>query len=315
MTARQIRCGILGPGRHRNGLGPFLARWFEHAGLEVSAVAGRDDARTREAAREFTDRFGHPVDARLGVDGLLAPGDLDVLVVASPHETHADAIRAGLEASVHVYCEKPIVTPARTDEIGALCRGFVERGLVLFENCQWPCFLPVFDAIWPDRPAVPALDVRMMLSPSGTGLDAVVDSLSHLLSVVQAVTPLHYDGTEVEVAFATRAETADANEVTLRFVGPAGELRARLTLERHESQPRPAWVEIDGRRVVREIRMADYAIFGSANGVRLEVDDPLAALVYRFADLVREPTNDRIQRESDRIHDRARFFRDVVAAW
>lgn len=317
MTAPEIRCGILGPGRNRNGLGPFLARWFEQAGLTVVAAAGREFERTRVATLALAEQLGHAVDPRVGVGGLLEPGDLDVLVVASPHDTHADAIRAGLAAGVHVYCEKPIVTPDRTAEVRDLCAGFRDQGLVLFENCQWPCFLEdAFDRLYPERTSGESHEITMMLSPSGRGVDAVLDSVSHLLSVVQAVVDVPYDATETDVRFADRSPSADTNELTVRMRrAAAGEVVARLLLEQHREQPRPAWIEIDGARVDREIRTEDYAIFARAHGERILVDDPLARLVYRFAQIVREPTDERVQRESHRIHDRARYVRDIVAAW
>ena len=53
--------GIVGAGRTRQGLGPFLANWFEKCGARISGIAGRDLARTRLAASAMSQQLGHPV--------------------------------------------------------------------------------------------------------------------------------------------------------------------------------------------------------------------------------------------------------------
>lgn len=49
---------------------------------------------------------------RVGLDELLSEPALDALVVATPTDTHADVVRAGLAAGLGVFCEKPLALDA-----------------------------------------------------------------------------------------------------------------------------------------------------------------------------------------------------------
>ena len=75
--------GILGAGRSRNGLGPYLARDCERHGLRVQAIAGRDAVRTAAVAADLGRSLGHAVAVCDSVHDLLQTG-IDALVIASP---------------------------------------------------------------------------------------------------------------------------------------------------------------------------------------------------------------------------------------
>jgi hypothetical protein len=143
----------------------------------------------------------------------------------------------------------------------------------------------------------------------------LTDSLSHWISVVQATWPVGEDTRVERVTLTTRAVDADALGAEIRLAGEAGVLDGRLELVRCTTQPRPAWIEIDGHRAERLIRLPEYAISLAAGGTEVGVDDPLGTLVYRFADSVREASNERIERDATEIRQRARLYRDIVAAW
>ena len=101
MTASPVRCGVVGAGRSRVGLGPFLVRDLEAAGASVTAIAGRDGKRTSALAREYAERYDHPVVASVSVPEMLATEGLDAVVIAAPIEVHLPALRAAVEAGVH----------------------------------------------------------------------------------------------------------------------------------------------------------------------------------------------------------------------
>ena len=59
---------------------------------------------------------------------------IDVVYIASPHDTHYDYIRGALEHGKHVLCEKPMVLQKRqAEEVYALAK---EQGVVLFEGIK-----------------------------------------------------------------------------------------------------------------------------------------------------------------------------------
>lgn len=311
-----LRGAIVGPGRRRNGLAPFLATFLEERDIEIVAGVGRDAARARHACEELATRLGHAVAPFADVRDMLAAVRPDVLVIASPPESHLDALAAAADARLPTLCEKPLVPAGCTERVRPVLERFEAAGVLLVENCQWPEVLPAFDALWPDRAPV-ARAVAMGLSPSAAGRAMVADSLSHLLSLVQAVAPVDARSALDHVRWAGAADATEAVELTFRIEHPErGALDARLVLRRVPTQPRPAWIEIDGRRAERRIAMPGYTFVLEANDGRTEpAGDPMRALVYGFAEAVREPQLDRIREHIGRIRHRARLYATILAAW
>ncbi len=97
---RRLRVGVVGAG---------LIAQVEHIPnllalpdlFELVAVA--DPSATVRAAVERR----HGVRTHAALDGLLEER-LEALVVAVPDPLHADAVLAGLDADLHVFCEKPL---------------------------------------------------------------------------------------------------------------------------------------------------------------------------------------------------------------
>lgn len=308
------RCGIVGPGRSRNGLGPFLAGFAEAAGLTVVAGAGRDATRTRAACEDLARRFGHAVEAYDGVEAMLEQARLDALIVAAPPAAHRGALELALARRCAVLCEKPLVPREDRAAVDGLLDGFLANGIPLVENCQWPHTLVAFDALWPGmRTGAGAL--AMGLSPGDTGLGMVADSLSHFVSLAQAIVPLDERST-VRVLEAPRIAPGDSQaSLDVEFAGRETTLRGTFELRVVPHQPRPAWYAIDGRRVDRRIALPEYRLsFETPDGRRETLADPMQALVYGFAALVRSPDLDRIRAESERIRHRARFYGAILDA-
>src|SRR5262245_11429422 len=91
--------GIVGAGRSRNGLGPFLATFLERAGCRVTAVAGRSPERAEANAAALGERLGHEVRPCRDLDELCTSG-IAALVIASPPEHHLAALRAAAAAGL-----------------------------------------------------------------------------------------------------------------------------------------------------------------------------------------------------------------------
>ncbi|MGN7797787.1 inositol 2-dehydrogenase [Leifsonia sp. 22587] len=99
MNDSPIRFGLIGTGR----IGQVHARSIaENPRTALSRVADP----FVEGARSVAARFGGtPTDS---ADELLAAGDLDAVLIASPTPTHVPLISAALDAGLPVLCEKPI---------------------------------------------------------------------------------------------------------------------------------------------------------------------------------------------------------------
>src|SRR4051812_28781524 len=105
-----IGVGVIGYG--------YAGRVFHSAlvdrapGLELRSVLARDPARREQAVRER----GTTAYATLGE--FLADPAIDLVVIATPHNTHADLAVAALAAGKHVVVDKPLaITLAEADRM------------------------------------------------------------------------------------------------------------------------------------------------------------------------------------------------------
>jgi predicted dehydrogenase len=100
MTSNKIRVGVIGVGqigkRH-------LETYLGMPEVEVTAIAGRDPARTGQVARDYA--IGSwTTDYR----ELLEREEIDAVSVCLHNNLHREVSVAALEAGKHVFCEKPM---------------------------------------------------------------------------------------------------------------------------------------------------------------------------------------------------------------
>lgn len=318
------RIGIVGAGRTRNGLGPFLAAHFEGAGARVVGVSGRDLESARRAGAQLCDQLGHGIDAYADARELAMT--VDMLVVVSPERAHLEGLQAALAAGVACLCEKPLVSPDQAEAGLRMVAAFAERGLLLVENCQWPYVLETMfelcPSLHPDRREVPVESVRMGLCPAAAGRAMILDTLSHVLSVVQAVAKIDPSGAAQVVHETDSAANAERN--VLSFELPVANspqqpchgrcIAVELQLERCDTQPRPAWIEIDGCRVDRRIGEGYSQFLFTPSGTEKVMPDPLAALVYRLPPLLTRPACDDTTAIGNPIATRLRCFASIIEA-
>lgn len=132
---------LIGPGNiaHR-----FADAVHRLPGTWLRSVHGRDAARASAFAQHWC-RDGQPAPSVApSLQALLADERIDGVYIATPHASHADCIRACLEAGKPVLCEKPLVTHlAAAQALTALAH---ERGVFLME-ALWTRFLPAYAAV------------------------------------------------------------------------------------------------------------------------------------------------------------------------
>lgn len=126
--AGPVRVGLLGYG----AIGDEHARALQAVdGLELIAVCDTNSARV-DAARSLTSELTAYAD---GVD--LLDGDVDLVIVSTPPNSHADWVLRALEAGKHVVVEKPFcITTAEADEMLAAARSG-DRLLAVYQNRRW----------------------------------------------------------------------------------------------------------------------------------------------------------------------------------
>ena len=102
-----IRLGLIGAG----AIAAEHVASFGRLGCEVLAVMAPDAA----SASAFAQRHGIPRSTD-DLSDVLGAGDIDAVVVASPHAAHAKQALAALEAGKHVLCEIPVALSLREVE-------------------------------------------------------------------------------------------------------------------------------------------------------------------------------------------------------
>jgi predicted dehydrogenase len=98
-----LRVGLIGCGRiaERVHLGALAGT----PGVRVTALADADANRLAAAAKRVSGATPFAT-----AEKLLADGDVDAVVIATPPATHAELALAVVESGQHVYIEKPIAT-------------------------------------------------------------------------------------------------------------------------------------------------------------------------------------------------------------
>ncbi|MFD7052739.1 Gfo/Idh/MocA family protein [Streptomyces mirabilis] len=121
---RPLRCGVLGCAdiAWRRTLPAMAAA----PGIEVTAVAGRDEAKAARFAAAFD------CASVSGYEALLASPDIDAVYVPLPAMLHAEWVEKALRAGKHVLAEKPLTGDA--ESAGRLLRLAGSLRLVLLEN-------------------------------------------------------------------------------------------------------------------------------------------------------------------------------------
>lgn len=122
-----IRTGLIGYG---TAGAVFHAPLIAAApGLRLTAIASR---RADEIARDFPEAKAYE-----NPQSLIDDPDIELVVVATPNETHASLARAALEAGKHVVVDKPFTLDAGEAEALIALADAAGRKLSVFQNRRW----------------------------------------------------------------------------------------------------------------------------------------------------------------------------------
>jgi predicted dehydrogenase len=103
--ADKVRIGIIGTSWWDDAF--HLPSLKSHPGADVIAICGRN----RERAAEIASKYDIPqvfTDFRQ----MIADGNLDAILIASPDDLHYEMAMDALEAKLHLICEKPVALSA-----------------------------------------------------------------------------------------------------------------------------------------------------------------------------------------------------------
>ncbi len=305
--------GLIGARRKHQGLGPFVARELHAAGATIAALVGTR-AETAEAARRQL-REEHRIDVRsyVDVDRMLSNERLEALAILSPNETHELYLERALSAGLHVLCEKPLVWGVAdlAKRARSLVDRFAERGLLLWENCQWPYTLPAFRELHPELGQDPPEHFSMELSPISSGSRMLADALPHPLSMLQALVP----GTPAEIISPRFDVGPSRTLVSFEYRAGQTHTAVEVTLTPSAATLRPAAYAIDGREARRRVRLPDYEQSFSSGDRSVAVPDPLRALIRAFLTELEERRWGASAPRSGPIADRMALLQGLVTAF
>ncbi|MCC6414914.1 MAG: Gfo/Idh/MocA family oxidoreductase [Opitutaceae bacterium] len=126
-----IKVGVVGYGGAFN-MGRMHLQDMAKAGMTPCAVAEPDAARLAIAAQEFPG-----IQTYANVDEMLKKSDVNLVVLITPHNTHAPLALKCLKAGRHVVCEKPFAIT--TEECDAMIAAAKKAGVMVstFHNRHW----------------------------------------------------------------------------------------------------------------------------------------------------------------------------------
>lgn len=117
------RIGIIGTGRIAN-------RFF----IEARSVSGINVQSVYNPHLESVEQFAKKFDIYPYTDLQKFFESIDIVYIASPHETHYDYIKQALNHNKHVLCEKPMVLKkSEAEEVFALAK---DKNLILMEGIK-----------------------------------------------------------------------------------------------------------------------------------------------------------------------------------
>ena len=130
-TPQDIKVGVIGYGGAFN-MGRQHLTFMKQAGMTPIAVAELDTARLKVAEEEFPG-----IQTYHSVAKMLKESDVNLVVIITPHNTHAKLALQCLRSGRHVISEKPLAIT--TAECDAMIREAKKRRLLLstYHNRHW----------------------------------------------------------------------------------------------------------------------------------------------------------------------------------
>lgn len=130
-STSDIKVGVVGYGGAFN-MGKKHLKELQAQGMVPVAVAEMDPERLVVAKEDFPG-----IGTFASLDEMLAGSDVDLIVLITPHNTHAELALKALNAGRHVVCEKPLaITTAECDQMIAAAEA---NGVMLstYHNRHW----------------------------------------------------------------------------------------------------------------------------------------------------------------------------------
>ncbi len=287
-----LNVAIVGPGRSKQGTGPYIARTFNKLSCNVQAVVSSSAKSTNAAVEMLRNDYAIACEAYESLDDVLKHHEIDVVAISSPAESHIDYLQTAIDAGCHVFCEKPLLWPAQkitsskdvdllTQQAIHLIKQCNKNMTVLQLNTQWPFTLPTFFELYPAFKQENAIShFSMWLAPQSDGDTMIVDTFSHVLSMLYALVGAGKIN-NIESNFQLRNENQDL-KIEFQFLHARGDTHVCVSLCSSDTFPKPAAYAINGHRVDRHVELPNYLISLHSSDKQMPVVDPLESSIKNF---------------------------------
>ena len=131
MEIQKIKWGIIGLGNIAN---QFAADLKLLQDAELVAVASRNINKANEFAQQYNSSKAYD-----SYDALFEDENVDIIYIATPHNSHAELSIKALENGKHVLCEKPI---ALSYKDAVRMTEASKKHNKFFMEAFWTCFIP-----------------------------------------------------------------------------------------------------------------------------------------------------------------------------
>jgi len=287
-----FKVALVGPGRSKQGTGPFIASTFQQLGCDVQAVVSSSLDSATKAANVLKSEYAIDCKAYENLAALLKDQSIDVVAISSPAISHQQHLETAIQAGCHVFCEKPLwwsdaemtcendvrnITKEATELVN-LCR---TNKVLLQLNTQWPYTLATYYELYPQLKNPQKIEsFSMWLSPQSQGSAMIVDTVSHVLSMLYCLVGAGKIN-NIESNYHVASNDQDL-QIEFDYLHAIGDTRVSISLISSNTTPKPAAYAINGLRVNRHVELPNYLISLHADEHQLPVEDPLVGSIKNF---------------------------------
>jgi len=279
-----MKAAIIGAARNINGIGEYIAKYLLVHDVEVSCVLGSTQASSSSAAANLNNKYGMKPKAYTDFSKMMQESPIDCVAIASPSHTHKDYIDKCIGAGIHIFCEKPFISPDMPHQDSWIENAFnraQEKGIVIAMNSQWPFCLPFYEELcgMTDPERINEFSIR--LSPLSLGREMIPDSVPHALSLLYCAAG---SGIMEDLTFDKGDDT-----LMIRFNYLAEQTRCAVMIEmvRETEQPRTFSFGFNGCVARRHIDLKTYTLHLTYGDKILKIADPLGLSVRDFVEATR----------------------------
>ena len=279
------KIGIVGAARRHQGTGPYIARTFANLGHEICAIVGTSEDSKAEAVANLSNQYGINPQGYTSAGKMIEQHCLDILVIASPPETHLPYLELGAKKKLHIFCEKPFWWSENVKKELASYQKTIQAVIdqskanqrLIHLNTQWPYTLKDFIHLHPNAIIYNKINqFAMHLSPQSQGAEMLVDAASHGLSMLyQLVGAGELNKIEIK-------RSSYATLINFDYDHQRGCTKTTLGFIQSDETPKPASYQINGYEVKRTVSLPEYQIQLQSDQQTISIQDPLEASIRDF---------------------------------